>query len=134
MKKYKLAAMLLALSFPVFGDTVIQLHTVSYHINREANYNETNLGIGVRYYTTKDQYIIAGTYKNSEYNQSNYVGYGWEFGDEFKLGLSAGLITGYNLGDVLPYIVPVISYKGVSLVFVAYPEATTHLTIDIMRF
>ena len=116
------------------ADTVIQLHTVSHHINREANYNESNYGLGIRHYTTKGRYIIAGTYKNSEYNRSNYAGYGWEFGNDFKLGISAGLITGYSLGKVLPYIVPIISYKGVSLVFVAYPEATTHLTIDLMRF
>jgi len=125
---------LLILSFPVFSETVIQLHTVSHHINREANYNESNYGLGIRHYITKGRYLIAGTYKNSEYNLSNYAGYGWQFGGELMLGVSVGLITGYSLGRVLPYVVPIINYKAVSLVFVAYPEATTHLIIDIARF
>ena len=114
------------------AETVLYAHTVSYHVNREANYNESNYGLGLRHYTTTDRYITAGTYKNSEYNQSNYVGYGWEFTP--YLGLSAGLITGYKLHKVLPYIVPVIKYKSISLIVAPYPEAVIHLTIDIMEF
>lgn len=114
------------------ADTVLSLHSVSYHVNRAANYNELNYGLGLRYYTTKGRYIAAGTYKNSELNQSKYVGYGWEFNK--YLGVSAGLVTGYDLGEVLPYFVPVLRYKNISLMFSSYPEAVTHLTIDIMRF
>jgi len=114
------------------AETVLSLHSASYHANREANYNESNYGLAIRHYTTKDRYLIAGTYKNSEFNQSHYAGYGWELNK--YLGLSAGIITGYELNNVLPYIVPVIRYQNISLVVAPYPEAVIHLTIDIMEF
>lgn len=114
------------------AETILYAHTFSYHVNRDANYNEYNYGLGVRHYTTNDEYITAGTYKNSEFNQSNYVGYGWEFNE--YLGLSAGVITGYKLRSVLPYVLPVFRYKSVSLIIAPYPEAVIHLTIDFMRF
>ena len=129
---------LIAILFFIMGaselraETVIQLHTVSYHVNRAADFNEENLGIGFRHYADDVHYITAGTYKNSEYNQSNYAGYGWEWKQgDFKLGLSAGIITGYELGEVLPYVVPVIRYKAVSLIIAPYPEVAALLTIDL---
>lgn len=140
MKNLILATIIIGLtvlSHNLKAETVIQLHTLSYHVNRAENFNEENYGIGVRHYV-KDKYfnyVHAGTYKNSENNTSNYagIGYEWPVGS-FKLGIKAGVITGYSLGDVLPFIVPVVKYKNLSLVFAPYPEAVTHLTIDLMEF
>jgi hypothetical protein len=116
------------------ADTVVFAHTVSHHVNQSANFNESNYGLGMRHYTTKDRYITAGTYINSEYNRSNYAGFGWETKGNLKLGLSVGLITGYSLLSVSPYIVPSIRHEGVSLIFLVYPEAVTHLTVDLIKF
>lgn len=132
----------LALTFhvgTVKADTVIQLHTVSYHINRAANYNEENYGVSVKHYTVDKNYyfnyVQAGAYRNSENNISFYAGVGFEWPvGEIKLGVKAGVISGYSLGDVLPFVLPVIKYKNISLIFAQYPEAVTHLVIDVIEF
>ncbi len=114
------------------AETVLYAHTSSYHVNRVANYNEINYGLGLRHNIANNRYLTIGTYRNSEYAQSNYIGYGWQFTK--YLGLSAGIITGYKLGDILPYLIPTIKYKNLTLVVLPYPEAVIHLTIDFMRF
>ena len=143
MKNFILAIIIIVLailSHNLEARTVIQLHTISYHVNRAANFNEENYGIAVKYYTAVKKryyfdYVQAGTYKNSENNQSNYAGVGFEWPvGIFTIGVKAGLITGYSLGSVLPYFVPVIKYKNIGLVFAPYPEAVTHLTFDVIEF
>lgn len=114
------------------AETVLSLHSFSYHSNRGANYNESNYGLALRHYTTKDRYITIGTYRNSEDHQSNYVGYGWELND--YIGLSAGIVTGYKSNNILPYVLPVIRYQNISVIIAPYPEPVIHLTIDLMRF
>lgn len=112
---------------------VVYLHTVSHHAN-SASYNEANYGVGIRHYVEKDRYFTVGTYENSEYTRSNYVGYGADFGSgDFKLGLSAGIVTGYSSLPVVPYLVPSLRYKRLSLMFVVYPEPVVHFTIDLTR-
>jgi len=123
--------------FYAMAETVIQVHTFSYHENRAANYNERNYGLALKSYVKDKQfdYVQVGGYKNSEYNTSNYVaiGYEWPVG-KVTLGLKAGLITGYSMGNVLPFVVPVIKYKAVSVLFAPYPDAVVHLTIDVLTF
>jgi len=141
MKNFTLATIIIALtilSHNLEARTVIQLHTISYHVNRAANYNEENYGFGVRHYVDDKytyDYLTAGTYDNSEDNTSNYLGIGFEWPvGIFTLGIKAGVITGYSLGSVLPFVVPVIKYKNIGLVFAPYPEAVTHLTFDVIKF
>lgn len=55
------------------AETVLQLHTLSYHQNRAANFNEENFGIGFRYYTKKFNYVNTGIYKNSENSTSDVM-------------------------------------------------------------
>jgi len=123
----------MALSFPAFGDA-LYLHTVSYHQDRDANYNEANYGLGVRH-NLDDNYITGGFYDNSEDHTSAYVAYGWEWPYKgLKLGILAGLVTGYSMGNVLPFAVPVIRYKRAQLLIAPYPSAVVHLTIDVLRW
>ena len=119
------------------AEAVLYVSTFSYHQNRAANYNEENFGAGLRYYVkNKDfNYINVGAFKNSESNTSKYIGVGWQWPvGQFNIGVNAGIIDGYSLNAVLPYVVPIINYKRVSLIFAPYPEAVVHLTIDVMRF
>jgi len=131
---------LIILSHNLQAETVAFAHTVSYHVNRDIDFNEKNYGVGIRHYINTEEeankYITVGGYRNSEYNQTYYAGVGWEWpiGNDFQLGVVTGLITGYSLGDVLPYVVPIIKYKNISLVVAPYPEAVYHLTIDLVTF
>lgn len=119
------------------AETVLQLHAVSYHQNRAANYNEENYGIGIRHYVENKQfdYVNAGFYDNSENNTSKYIGIGYEWKvGIFKMGINAGVVDGYSLASTLPYVVPVISYENVSLTFAPYPEMVAHLSYDLAIF
>jgi len=137
MKYLILILFFIAGASEVKAETVISLHTISYHQNRAANYNEENYGFGLRHYIKNKSfhYVNIGTYKNSEQATSKYIGAGWEWNvGELKIGVNMGLIDGYSLSSVLPYVVPVISYKNINVIFASYPEAVVHLTIDLMGF
>ena len=133
---FKLLAACVLLGWAIFSGEIkadnIYIHTVSYHENREANYNEANHGLGIRHYIDSGEYIAAGTYRNSEYNQSNYIGHGKEFGGDLKIGFQVGFITGYSVGKVLPYILPTLRYKAFSIVYAPAIEPVIHLTIDLL--
>ena len=126
-----------ALTYHVKAETYLQLHTISYHPNRVANFNENNYGMGLRHYVENEKfdYITLGAYKNSEFKTSLYSGVGWEWPIyNFKVGLSAGAITGYSRGSVVPYIVSNIRYKRLNLIISPFIEPVIHLTIDVMKF
>lgn len=130
-----IAAFLMVATHTVEAETIIYLHTATYHEDRESDYNERNWGLGFRHYTDDGFYKSAGTYKNSEHSQSYYGGVGWEWSvGETKLSVDVGLVTGYIEYDAAPYVVPSIRYKDVRLMYLAYPKAALHLSVDILKF
>ena len=82
------------------NDFQIGIHLGTYHFDRNANYREFNPGI----YVIKDGWT-AGVYANSEYANSVYAGYSFQYSN---FGLTIGGVTGYSSG-VKPMLVP--SYK-----------------------
>jgi len=116
----------------VNADTVIYINTISYHENRQANYNEENYGIGFRYYKSENIFFSSGYYKNSEFNDSFYAGIGFESKDGY--GVTAGYITGYNKSKIIPFVTPFIKYKNLILHIVPIEEKVIHLTIDVFEF
>lgn len=132
MNKYILILAFIAGASEVPADTVLNLHTVSYHEDIASQYNNDNYGFGIRHYNGIN-YTIFGMYKNSIRKQSFYVGRGlvWNYGD-LDLVLTVGIITGYY--QTMPLVLPSIHYKNVGLVIVPYPKTVLHLTIDIMRW
>lgn len=86
------------------ADTRVGLHLGSYHST--PGYNNTNPGVYVFH-----NGWTAGTYYNSERNQSYYAGYTWEYplGSMVRVGATAGVITGYKRADVLPMVVPSVA-------------------------
>ena len=108
---------------------------VSFHFERNMGFNESNPGFGLEYSLNKDWSLAAGRFKNSEYNQSNYVTVAYQpldfFG--FKLGLAGGVMDGYsgpnNKYDKKPFpvLLPVMSYEhknfGVNILWV--PQVKT---------
>lgn len=83
-------------------DTRIGLHVGTYHFDRDTKYKEFNPGVFV-----SCNNFTAGTYANSEYKQSYYFGYLFEYK---ALGLFVGGVTGYadNLYKLQPMLIPSI--------------------------
>jgi hypothetical protein len=83
----------------------------------------------------KFNYVTIGVYKNSEFNTCLYsvVGGGGGKGD-LKFGVSAGIITGYSLYKVLPFVVPNVRYKKLNIILAPYPSPVIHLSVDVVTF
>lgn len=76
-------------------------------------YNERNFGIRYRHYYHKNRALSVAVYKNSEYRTSYAVGEvtTWELSKDLDISLDYGLVSGYERSALLPYIIPVLSYK-----------------------
>jgi len=90
------------------GEHWTEMHIGSRHADREAGYNETNLGLGYMYGVNPHVEVGAGFYKNSEYNQTQYVGGDLHTDTRYpiRVGVSAGMVTGYanTIVMVLPNV------------------------------
>ena len=120
------------------GETVIQLHGLSYHADRAAGYNENNWGLAVRYYGELSlvDYVSVGQYKNSIHKTSRYIIAGWEkdVNDTVTLGLVAGVVDGYR-EHMVPMVAPVISLWGRVHIFSAIiPVPVIEVSVDIYKF
>lgn len=113
MKLIIAICLLLATSF-AFADTWISATTVSYHLDRNRNFNEVNPGLGVEYGITENAKAIAGFYKNSIYKESAYAGAAWtpiSIAKGLRIGVVGGIITGYRLSPA-PMLIPVAMLEG----------------------
>lgn len=75
-------------------DLYVSVPLTSYHADRDAGYNENNLGIGIEY-----DGFVAGYYKNSIHKDTFYAGYVYrpiEY-KYFKAGVLVGAMTGYAI-------------------------------------
>lgn len=90
----------------------LHLGMVSYHQDRDINYNERHKGFGIDY-----NGVIAGYYKNSNYKDSFYLMKNyrkWNLVKNVQLGYKAGIITGYSFGvdvgsvNVAPALIPTL--------------------------
>lgn len=84
-------------------------------------YNNTNVGFGVEVDIPDLGKFVAGNYRNSVYERSNYFGYlmavkSWEYKDiRFQPGVVLGGIDGYpgyNGGRLSPLMLPVFAIDG----------------------
>ena len=111
-----LCSLLLACSLARAEGLWISATTRSYHADREAGFNERNWGIGAEYELAPEWRAIGGTYKNSVFRRSNYVGLHWtplRFGN-WRLGAIGGAVSGYpgyNYGWG-PLAAPVLSWES----------------------
>ena len=85
----------------------------SYHFNRDAGYNEFNYGVMYhRHYNEKETFYV-GMYKNSEHTNTFAIGgdYTWKLSENFDFKLRYGVLTGYVRSPLIPFVLPVITYK-----------------------
>jgi hypothetical protein len=90
---------------------------LSYHFNNRDALNQVHPGLGVEYRISPDWALVGGTYKNSNYRWSQYVGANWlplAFGSA-RLGVTAQVANHYNAareGGPFPFAAPVIAIEG----------------------
>lgn len=114
----KLIALTLALVFPLASvacdDAVIGNHLSTHHTDRSANYREDNAG---EYFRCGNGFT-AGSYKNSDWKRSDYVGYSVQTG---PFNLAVMLVSGYQI-EPIPAVIP--SVKITDNIRIAYlPQA-----------
>ena len=98
----------------------------SLHGKEEVDLNDSNFGFGVEYQFTETQSLTAGTFKNSDFEQSRYLGWYWlplALGP-VRFGGTFGIMDGYSKarnGKFFPAVLPAISYKRSRLGVNIYP-------------
>lgn len=118
-----LLALLAWLPRDAVADTYLTIPIASYHFDRDEDYNEFNLGVGIER-TLNDRWRIGGGYfRNSNRKDSLFAGatYApWSFAG-LKIGTAMGLVTGYE-ASVLPVVVPTAMWEsgsfGVNVAFI----------------
>lgn len=94
---------------------IIGLHTNTYHTDRSAHYRENNMG---HYFQCKNGFT-AGSYNNSDWKHSDYIGYTKEFG---YVKITAALISGYQV-EPIPAVIPSINIPGTPINVAYLPQA-----------
>jgi hypothetical protein len=90
---------------------------VSYHFDQGKNFNAANYGFGAEYRFSSVASVTVGTFRNSNYYQSDYIGVYWQpiaIGP-VNLGLVAGGLNGYSLvnnGGWFPAVLPAFTVEG----------------------
>lgn len=89
----------------------------SYHFDQSQDFNAANYGFGGEYQFSSVASITAGTFRNSNYHQSNYIGMYWQpiaIGP-VMIGFVAGGFNGYssnNHGGWFPAVLPAFTIEG----------------------
>lgn len=89
----------------------------SYHFDQNKDFNSVNYGFGLEYQFSSVASLTVGTYRNSYYQTSNYIGAYWQplAVGPFHIGVVAGGFNGYantQNGGWFPAILPVMSIEG----------------------
>lgn len=90
---------------------------LSYHFDQNKDFNSLNYGFGGEYKFSSVASLAAGTYRNSYYRQSNYIGAYWQpiaIGP-IHIGVVAGGFNGYsntNNGGWFPAVLPALTVEG----------------------
>jgi hypothetical protein len=90
---------------------------LSYHFNQSKNFNAVNYGFGGEYKFSSVASLTAGTFRNSHYEQSNYIGAYWQpisIG-MVNIGIVVGGFNGYssnNNGGWFPAVLPAFTIEG----------------------
>lgn len=106
------------------AETYLDVHISSHHlIGVDKDYNERNYGLGI----TNDDYSY-GFYENS-YNRTSVYVFGHTSTDMWfgSAGLNYGAVTGYEYMNVMPIILPFLTFGSddLKLVVGALPNVIT---------
>ena len=96
------------------------LHTNTYHTDRTANYRENNMG---QYFICENGFT-AGSYNNSDWKHSDYIGYSKEFG---YAKITVALISGYQI-EPIAAVIPSVKIPGTPISVAYLPQAPNKST------
>ena len=104
------------------AETYIQVNGVSVH--NKPGFNGINYGAGIEKTITENWSLAGGWYRNSEYRGSayGYARYSVYKDGPWDIGVSGGLVTGYNSYKVTPMAFPEVCYSY--LCTIAIPQIT----------
>lgn len=99
------------------GDLYGAVTLRSYHVDRAAQYNERNYGVGLEYQFNRTWALAAGEYKNSFRHKSTYYGGSYTpfTAGDWKAGVLLLAINGYDMRDhrrYIPIAVPMVAWEG----------------------
>jgi len=119
MKSFAIVLFTLTLTTTAFAEVWLDVSLGSKHLNGSTyttfngtvkKFNETNTGIGLTWKVTDTKSVMVGTYTNSYFRQSNYIGANFHTANPtFNAGVAVGLITGYSLMTIMPMVLPNVS-------------------------
>lgn len=111
---------------------------LSYHLNRDKEHNERNVGFGGEFQFNSRHSIAAGRYKNSYFETSNFGYYAWTplaWSDvnlgipqipSIRFGVLGGAVDGYrrNSGHMAPIALPIamLEWRHAGVNISAFPH------------
>jgi hypothetical protein len=111
---------------------------ISYHFDKNKDFNAVNFGIGVEYKFSSTTFLTAGQYHNSYHNLTHYIGAFWQpiKVGPVQMGFVMGGFNGYtntNNGGWFPAVVPALSVEGqsVGLNILIIPSIQNHIAGSI---
>lgn len=115
---------------PAFADAWLTVPLATHHVERHqadgSNWNERNVGVGLEFGTgSESPHLIAGTYRNSYYRDSRYLGAKWEpvHLGPFGIGATAVYATGYDRPYAGGLLASATDSAGNGLVLIFAPKA-----------
>jgi len=107
---------------------------VSYHFDKQKEFNALNYGIGVEYKFSSTASLTAGQYNNSYHNLTHYIGAFWQpiKVGPVQMGFVIGGFNGYtntNNGGWFPAALPALSIENqwVGLNILVIPSIKYHI-------
>lgn len=96
-------------------EAVTGWHIATRHTDRTTNYQENNAGM---YFKCKNGFT-AGHYNNSDWKQSDYIGYSFEYKN---LQVTVAMISGYKI-EPIPAVIPSLLIPGTAIRVAYLPQA-----------
>jgi hypothetical protein len=87
------------------SDYTVGAHLATAHFGGRQDLNDANPGVYIQARTGPLANASVGIYRNSERHTSVYAAYTWATADRMW-AISAGGVTGYSTGRVVPLLVP----------------------------
>lgn len=90
---------------------------ISYHFDQGKDFNAFNYGLGAEYRFSSVASLTLGSFRNSNYHPSTYIGAYWQpvAVGPVQVGLVGGVFNGYattNNGGWFPAVLPALTVEG----------------------
>ena len=107
--------------------TIGSEHVTNRNLDNGDHLNERNYGVGINSYFDSSKYVGFGVYKNSINKTSTYggVGYRHHVARHVDLGVDAYLVSGYDVGKIIPGVMGSLWLGPIKLGVIPHYETST---------